>query len=140
MTIKASDLQKDINGKFKNNQYPPSVEAVIESAQRYIKAIKDGRMCCVIESVSSSGMSRTMHFNSCEKDKHTKGFYYANYWTLFKLLGYKESKSRDGFVIHGCGMDMVFSTNYAIIHDLYRYGFLSSKECDVLAQRTPRVL
>ena len=114
-------------------------ERFISDCQDYVAAIKSGRMLCVIGSVSSSGMSRTIKFSSCEKGKERS--WYRNYNCLFLSLGYTEAKKGWGyFRIGGCGMDMVFHTNYSIIHDLCRFGFITKKECDSYAQMTPVVL
>lgn len=128
------ELSKIINGL---SYY--KIDDFIKDAIVYIKAIKERRMLCIIKSVSNSGMSRTLKFNSFEGTK--TGGYYRQYWALFSALGYKESKSnRDAFNIGGCGMDMIFHTNYTIIHKLGRLGFLNKKEVDHLAQQTPTVL
>ena len=123
-----------------------TVENFISDAKDYIKAISEYRMLCVIEKVSSSGMSRNIKFHSCEqsgKDKtatESRTFYYRQYRCLFIALGYTEVKNSDSFRIGGCGMDMVFHTNYSIIHRLHRLEFLDKSECDKLAQKTPTVL
>ena len=115
-----------------------NVETFIESAEKYIKAIKDCRMLCDIGSVSQSGMSRTLKFLSCEKGDSK--YYYRNYYSLFKSLGYSTVKSSNHFRVYGCGMDMVFATNYNIIHTLKNYGFINKELCDKLAQQTPIVI
>lgn len=114
----------------------------IRDAENYLKAIKEGRMLCCIGSVSASGMSRSIKFISCEKSKHQKGtYYYSNYFAFFKALGYSESRSKDHFFnIGGCGMNMIFHTNYTIIHRLYRLGFITKLECEKLAQMTPTTI
>ena len=123
-----------------------TVENFISDAKDYIKAISEYRMLCVIEKVSSSGMSRNIKFHSCEqsgKDKtatESRSFYYRQYRCLFMALGYTEVKNSDSFRIGGCGMDMVFHTNYSIIHRLHRLELLDKSECDKLAQKTPTVL
>lgn len=104
----------------------------LRDAKTYLKAIKENRMLCIIKSVSASGMSRVINFHSFEKT------YYIQYYCFFKALGYQSTN--DGFRIHGCGMDMVFNTNYNIVHTLHRLGFISKKECDILAQKTPTKL
>lgn len=129
---------KEINKAISNNSYY-EVSDFIRDAQTYIKAIKSRRMLCIIKSVSSSGMSRVIKFNSFEGTK--TGGNYRQYWSLFTVLGYKESKSNNSaFTIHGCGMDMVFHTNYSIIHKLGRLGFLNKEQVSHLAQQTPTVL
>ena len=115
------------------------VQDFIRNAKRYIKAIKQGRVICVIESVSASGMSRVLKFNECSGSVKN-GFRYLNFWKLFKDLGFSEARNSNAFRINGCGMDMVFHTNYTIIHQLQRLGFLSKKECENLAQKTPTVI
>lgn len=97
----------------------------------YIKAINERSMLCVIKSVAKSGMSRVLAFHSYQ------GGYYRQYNNLFTVLGFKESASRNGFRISGCGMDMVFHTNYIIMHKLCSLGYITKEECDVLAQQTP---
>jgi hypothetical protein len=124
--IKDKEVLKAIS---KNEYY--SQERFIEDAKAYIKAIKERRMLCVITNVSPSGMSRSLKFHSYEKS------YYRQYWAFFKALGYREAKDRNAFVINGCGMDMIFHTNYTIIHRLFRLGFITKVECDDLAQQTP---
>lgn len=133
------EIQKDIRKAF---SYGNSEETFIEHAQAYIKAIKDGRMICNIASVSKSGMSRTIKFLSCEKNTGgSRPYWWRNYFGLFKAMGYSEARSKDHyFSISGCGMDMIFHTNYTIIHRLHRLGFISKAECDRLAQDTPTVI
>jgi len=133
------EIEKRIAKKLK--YYP--WEQFEKDARTYISAIQESRMCCVIHSVSSSGMSRVMSFHSCEENNYTEGdkqFHYRQYNCLFIALGHTESKCRNGFRIGGCGMDMVFATNYNIIHNLHRLGFITREDCNVLAQKTPTVL
>lgn len=115
------------------------IESFEKDAAEYIKAIKERRMLCTIKSVSNSGMSRNIKFHSCQKTK--TGYYFRNYWTFFKTLGYTPASSdRDTFRIGGCGMDMIFHTNYTIIHKLHKLGFINKKQCENLAQQTPVIL
>ena len=135
-----SNIQKDKYLSFKKVNYYDCKD-FLKNAKTYIKAIKENRMICNIGSVSNSGMSRTIKFMSCEKSNSTpKKYYYRNYWSFFKVLGYPEVKKSGYFRIQGCGMDMIFHTNYSIIHDLERLGFINKKECDNLAQQTPPVI
>ena len=107
----------------------------------YIKAIKENRMICNIEHVSSSGMSRYLTFKYMERSKYDKKRYnLLNTYFIFKSLGYRYNKNHNAFFVSGCGMDMVFNTNYTNINDFKRLGFLSDKECNTLAQSTPTVI
>lgn len=135
------EANKELNKAISNEDHY-TFEQFISDAQRYIKAIKEGRMICSIDSVSKSGMSRTIKFLSCEKSNYNKGqFNYLNYFAFFRIMGYSPaSKYGDYFRISGCGMDMIFHTNYTIIHRLHRLGFMNKKTCDSLAQQTPNVI
>jgi len=124
------ELMKNINSL---NHY--NIENFIRDAKDYINAIKTGRMLSIIEHVSSSGMSRIIKFHSFQGGKG-RG-YYRQYSCLFIALGYKQAKGYEGFRINGCGMDMVFHTNYSIIHNLKRLGLINNEQCSHLAQQTP---
>lgn len=113
-------------------------EQFTKDAKRYIKAIKEGRIICLIASVSKSGMSRTIRFMECKKAEGINKYYYLNYNQFFRALGY--SQAGDNFRIGGCGMDMIFHTNYTNIRNLHRMGFLNKKDCDKLAQETPTTI
>jgi hypothetical protein len=123
---------KELSKRLENDSFF-DVETFIRNSERYIKAIKQGRMFCIIHSVSSSGMSRVIEFAECS-GKGTN-YNFLNFYGLFNSLGYM--KSGNGFRINGCGMDVVFNTNYCIIHKLHGLGFISSKECALFAQKTP---
>ena len=69
-------LNKELMKRIESKNYY-NVEMLIEDINAYIKAIKEGRMICVISSVSRSGMSRNIRFSSCEKGRSS--FYYRNY-------------------------------------------------------------
>ncbi len=135
------ELLKSINNTFTHSDDP--IERFIDFAERWANGIKDNRIICSIGSVSSSGMSRTVKFLECKKN--SKGYYepysWLTFYSLFITLGYKETNQRNGyFRIHGCGMDMIFHTNYTIIHELHRLGFINKKQCDTLAQSTPNTI
>jgi len=134
------EVEKNIAKKLKYYSY----EQFEKDAVKYIEAIQEGRMVCVIHSVAKSGMSRVMSFHSCEQNQYpedsTPDFHYRQWNCLFIALGHTESKCRNGFRIGGCGMDMVFATNYNIIHNLLRLGFITKEVCNILAQKTPIVL
>lgn len=115
-----------------------------EHLQRYCKAVKQGRLFCIIHSVSSSGMNRNMSFHECApygyklNNGQTHGF--MNFWSMFKALGYTQARKRyesDSFTVGGCGMDMVFATNYNVIHECQSLGVITKTECAKLAQMTP---
>jgi hypothetical protein len=137
-TLKLIEANKEIQKNLKKLNYY-SAEQFISDCQAYIKAIEDRRMICIIKSVSSTGMSRVIKFSAPQKSKDGK-FYYRNFNCLFITLGYSEAKNKDGFRINGCGMDMVFHTNYCIIHDMFRLGLINEEQKRHLAQETPVVL
>ena len=109
------------------------VDTFIDHVQEYIHAIKKRSMFCVIDSVSSSGMSRNIHFHSWTSN------YYRNYYSLFVVLGFTKVNNSNAFRISGCGMDMIFHTNYTNMHNFKSMGFISDKQCESLCQMTPQV-
>ena len=129
---------KEIINNIKSLNYY-SIGHFMYDCERYIKAIKEGRIIISVVSVSSSGMSRRLKFLSCERVKRIKAikYNYCNYNCFLNSLGYKTRNSDFSFNVSGCGMDMIFSTNYNIIHSLYNLGFINKKQCDRLAQMTP---
>jgi len=110
-------------------------EQFIKDAKRYLLALSQRRVVCSIGSVSASGMSRTMRFVEVQS-----GVGLLNFYSLFEALGFKTLKNSDHFRVNGCGMDMVFATNYDIIHTLHNLGFISRVKCSALSQRTPGVI
>jgi len=129
-------LLKNINSHVYGGTEAEKINYFIDNAKRYIKAIKEERMICKIVSVSQSGMSRRIYFNEfCFDNKQKRGFIYQ-FHVFFQTLGYKSNDN--GFLINGCGVDMIFHTNYTIIHELYNLGFITKDECKVLAQKTPK--
>jgi len=122
-------LNKHNNGK----QFPTTKESFIDNVYRYIKATKQNRLICNIDTVSRSGMSRTMKFVEMNKNG-----YLLNYYDMLKVLGFNFKD--DYMKISGCGMDMVFATHYNIINDFKRLGFITKKTCSVLEQKTPNKL
>ncbi len=128
------ELSKSINNvKFYR------VEQFIDDGVRYMKAIKEGRIINSIGSVSKSGMSRSIKFLECNKSK--SGFHYLNFNAFFDVLGYSKSRTGSGyFTVNGCGMDMIFHTNYTNIHNLKNLGFINKKQCATLAQMTPTTI
>lgn len=117
-----------------------SEESFLQDANAYIKAIEENRMINVIGSVASSGMSRTLKFTSCEFDEKNKRYYQRNYFSLFKSLGYTPVKNSSYFRVSGCGMNMVFATNYDIIHNLKHIGIIDQEKCNQLCQKTPTTI
>lgn len=140
MKTKIEITDKKIVKNIEKQKYY-SLEAFTTDSNMYLKAIAENRMMCCIKKVSASGMSRNLKFNSCEKGTHpSRKYYYRRYNSFFIAMGYAEVKDSDSFRIGGCGMDMVFHTNYTIIHKLHRLGFINKAQCDKLCQMTPTVL
>jgi hypothetical protein len=138
--IKQKEVTKLVDTYNKKNEYPITNDIFIAHAKRYIKAIKEGRMICSIGTVSRSGMSRTIKFVELAKSKPANKYYMYNFYQLFDVLGYRKIKDSDYFGITGCGMDMIFNTNYNNIHNLHGMGFMNKKTCSGLCQDTPPVV
>ena len=81
-------------------------------------------------------MSRKLSFYESTFNEDGRGGF-LNFNALFTALGYSDRNKDGKFTVNGCGMDMVFHTNYSIIHSLYNLGMITKEECDSLAQNTP---
>ena len=138
--LNIKEIETFIKGYNKKNEYKIDIETFINNAKRYIKAIKENRMICAIGSVSKSGMSRNIKFVELAKSDTSDKHQLYNFYQFFDVLGYTKVKNSDYFRIGGCGMDMIFHTNYTIMHDLRRLGFINKEECDTLAQATPHIV
>ena len=126
---------------FTKNFVESDKKALIRNASNYINASKNGSLCCIVKSVSKSGMSRKLLFFSV--DQNSEGDCMPYYYGYFlELLGYKSSRnySDSCITVQGCGMDMIFYTNYKVINQLFEFGFITEKERDVLSQKTPHTL
>ena len=135
--------KETILNNIKKELYLSNDDAVhfFNCVKGYIKAVKENRMICNIEHVSNSGMSRYITFKYLEKSNYDKKKYnLLNTYFIFKSLGYRYNKKHEAFYISGCGMDMVFHTNYSNIHSFKRFGFLTEKECEKLSQNTPTII
>lgn len=130
---KVIELSAEVKKAIKKNTYY-SAEEFTRDANTYIEAIRGGRMLCIVKSVANSGMSRVLTFHSLEGENSK---YYRSYRSFFEAMGYRESRSKEGFTVSGCGMDMIFHTNYSIMHDLRRMGFITESEAETLCQKTP---
>lgn len=78
-------------------------------------------------------MSRDILISSFEGSM-TKG-YYRNYTFMLEILGFNfASKYSSDIRVKGCGMNMLFYTNYNIIHTFKNIGLINKKQCETLAQ------
>lgn len=105
---------------------------------QFCQALNSGALFCVIHSVSKSGMSRSLAFYSPVTNKDGS-IYYRNYHSLMLSLGYKRHRSNDGFVINGCGMDMVFNTIYCMIGNFDSMGMIDKDVYNVESLKQSRV-
>ena len=128
------EADKEIMKRINKEKYY-SVDDLISDIQTYINAVKSGRISYEVITVSKSGMSRTIKITSCEKTDKNQ-FYYRQYQVMLSVLGETVvSGYSDTIRVYGCGMNMLFHTNYCLIHTFCRLGFISKKQCAVLAQK-----
>ena len=126
-------LSKEMLKNISKNEYY-SQEDFIKDCKCYIKALKSGRLQYTVTHVSNSGMSRDIFIQSYEGTM-TKG-YFRTYFSMLQVLGYKfASKYSSDIKIGGCGMNMLFATNYNICHDFNRMGLINDAECKILSQK-----
>ena len=95
----------------------------IRNSERFIKAVKERRLFCVVNKVSASGMSRTLSFYEHTVNERNEGCI-LNFFYLLKGLGYRVSRTHcNGIIIGGCGMDMVWHTVDSVLSTLNANGF-----------------
>lgn len=126
------NLTNEIIKRIESNIYY-SKENFVGDCKTYIKALKSGRLQYRVVSVSASGMSRDILISSFEGSMN-KG-YYRNYTSMLEALGFNfASKYASEIKVKGCGMNMLFATNYNIIHTFKNIGLINKKQCETLAQ------
>ena len=133
--LEAINNNKELQKNFKK-LYSFNSEEFLQNAERYIKACKQRRIFCIIHSVAPSGMSGKLSFNEAQVNQEGNGNF-LNFTALFTALGYSDRNKNGEFTVSGCGMDMVFATNYDIIHRFFNLGMITKEECESLAQNTP---
>lgn len=129
--MKKVTLSKEIQKRLSKEKYYTQ-DDFIKDCMTYIKAVKSGRIKYKVFSVARSGMSRNIYISSFEGTMDSG--YYTNYVPMLRVLGYTVLKDNT-IRVGGCGMNMLFATNYNIINSLYHMGFINKKECDILAQK-----
>jgi hypothetical protein len=127
-------LSNEVKKAIAKNTYY-SEDNFINDAKRYIEAIKEGRVIVSVVSVAKSGMSRRLKVLAYQKHKDSERGYYRQFNAMFEALGYKIKDY--AFTVNGCGMDMIFHTNYSAMHSFKFMGIITDKDCDYLAQQTP---
>lgn len=126
-------LSKETEKRLLKEEYY-NKEMLLNDIQDYIKALKEGRLQYLVMNVSSNGMSRSIYVQSCEQSKSNNNFYFRQYSRMFEMLGYKLDKDYNVRVA-GCGMNMLFATNYNLIHTLKNMNIISENEAEILAQK-----
>ena len=91
----------------------------LKQLKEIMQRCKDKRCYAIVRRVSSSGMSRTVHFAAIDK----KGNYYNIDNMIHRITGYKYDNF-DGLRVGGCGMDMIFNTLYIVNSYALQYGIV----------------
>ena len=126
-------LSKEIEKRLSKEEYYTK-DMLLDDIQIYIKALKEGRLQYMVISVSTNGMNRNILVQSCEQNKTNNNFYFRQYSRMFEMLGYKLNKDYT-VKVSGCGMNMLFATNYNLIHTFKSMNIISELECKILAQK-----
>lgn len=114
-----------------------NINDFISDVNVYIKAVKEGRILYHVGTVSKSGMSRTILIQSCERRSYNgkTSYGYRQYIMMLKVTGYTVIRGwHDTIRVYGCGMNMLFATNYNLIHKFYKLGFINKSQCEKLCQ------
>lgn len=126
-------LSKEIEKRLSKEEYYTK-DILLDDIQDYIKALKEGRLQYMVISVSANGMNRNILVQSCEQNKTSNNFYFRQFSRMFEMLGYKLNKDYN-IKVSGCGMNMLFATNYNLIHTFKNMNIISDLECEILAQK-----
>ena len=119
--------------KFINSKEYYTQEDFLKDCKTYIKAVESGRILYRVTHVSSSGMSRDINISSYEGTMKRGSYRSYNYF--LQAMGYRFKKHSWDITVAGCGMNMLFRTNYDIINNLKHMGIITKKKCDILAQK-----
>lgn len=96
-----------------------SEAAKAEAIARLKKILKPGdAVKCVLRHVSSSGMSRRIDFYHINRKGEM--IYLSGY--ISTACGITRSRTKDGLVVSGCGMDMGFHVVYELARTLWPKG------------------
>ena len=100
-----------------------------ESARRWCKAMKEGRIIATVTRVSASGMSRNIKIVELHKHgiKGPNRYYTLNFNVFLSVLGYRVN-DRGEVIMHGCGMDMIYAITEGVASELQYLGILTEKE------------
>ena len=126
-------LSKETEKRLSKEEYYTK-EMLLNDIQDYIKALKEGRLQYIVMNVSSNGMNRNILIQSCEQNKINNNFYFRQYSRMFEMLNYKLDKNYN-VKVSGCGMNMLFATNYYLIHTFKNMNIISESEAEILAQK-----
>jgi hypothetical protein len=130
--MKKIKLSNEVLKFIKSKEYYTE-DDFIKDAKTYVKAVKSGRILYTVTHVSSSGMSRDINIKSFEGNMANGSYRSYNYF--LQAMGYKFKKHSWDITVSGCGMNMLFGTNYNIIHDLTRMNIINDSDCKILAQK-----
>ena len=126
-------LSKETEKRLSKEEYYTK-EMLLDDIQDYIKALKEGRLQYLVMNVSQSGMNRNILIQSCEQNKTNNNFYFRQYSRMFEMLNYKLDKDYN-IRVSGCGMNMLFATNYYLIQTFKSMNIISESEANILAQK-----
>lgn len=104
------------------------------NAERFIKALKEGRIVCTVKHVSSSGTSRVIAVREMVKLKDVKRYAMYQFDWFIQQMGWSEDKQTGATRVNGCGMDMVFHLLYTVCSNLKYYGFKLPKNWASLSE------
>ena len=127
-------IKKYYNKHFKDSKYltyEVIEEQFLDDCKRYIKASKENRLMSKVSNVSKSGMSRTINIFEIGSNKKFCGLdikpnMILNFSRLFEIVYGNYNIEKEGVLVKGCGMDMVFHLHDSTIEYL-RYRKLITK-------------
>lgn len=96
--------------KQKNTNKDVAKIDALKQLKNIMRQCHNKRCFTIVNHVSSTGMSRVIHFVAITK----RGGVYCLDGLIHKITGYKFDNSYNGLRVYGCGMDMIFNTLYVL--------------------------
>jgi hypothetical protein len=130
-------LTKKVIEHIKKYDDSLTVEYIVNEMKDYSKASAEGRVFCVIDSVSKSGMSKTLLFYMMKKEKYSKKYHVRPFYSLMRFCGYKQNQRTGYFRVHGTGLDLVYHTHSELIDTCAYYNIITKDEARLLKREVP---
>jgi len=123
----------------KNKQITSNdIRLVISGINWIVSALKEDRLQCFVRSVSKSGQSRVVSFNTIEWNSRSERYELLSFNYDFFMLGFKQNDEGD-IILRGYGLDVALQATEKIVSMAKIFGLEVIKELPD-RQLCPRVI